>query len=198
MRVDTDSIRSFMEKWNLSMENDSCENFTHEQQMQIELENPLCLNFDSRLILNGKMLRTSHGCSVCFNPCLPDGMINETEAKCVMDHYGLDASFGWVICRNAFPWETKRRPEIKSLSLVLDQQPKRVPGQHFKTHAPGDAFIFFHPVTNKEYTLTVQALEPQTLAQNHFGSDRWLYPTNYVAMSYTLSPEPEDRIMLCD
>ena len=38
MRVDSESIRDFMKKWNLDWENDSCENFTREQQMQMEWE----------------------------------------------------------------------------------------------------------------------------------------------------------------
>ena len=45
--------------------------------MQIDLDNPLCLDFIPRLELNGKTMLTSHGCSVVFNPCLPDGVINE-------------------------------------------------------------------------------------------------------------------------
>ena len=57
---------------------------------------------------------TPHGCSVVFNPCLPDGMINEAEAKWALEHYGLDTSYGWMIFRAAFPWTSKRRPEIKS------------------------------------------------------------------------------------
>ena len=41
MRTETEDIRRFIAKWNLTAENDSEENFTQEQQMQIELENPL-------------------------------------------------------------------------------------------------------------------------------------------------------------
>ena len=103
MRVDSESIRDFMKKWNLDWENDSCENFTREQQMQMEWENPLCFNFKPCLKLNEKILQTTHGCAVSFNPCLPDGVINELEAKWAIDHYGLDSTYGWVICRDVFP-----------------------------------------------------------------------------------------------
>ena len=72
--------------------------------MQIDLDNPLCLDFIPRLELNGKTMLTSHGCSVVFNPCLPDRMINEAEAKWALEHYGLDTSYGWMIFRAAFPW----------------------------------------------------------------------------------------------
>ena len=38
--------------------------FTQEQQMQIDLDNPLCLDFIPRLELNGKTMLTSHGLSL--------------------------------------------------------------------------------------------------------------------------------------
>ena len=198
MQVDTDQIDCFMSKWNLSWENDSCETFTREQQMQIELDNPLCLEFTPRLTLNGKSLQASHGCSVCFNPCVPEGISNELEAKSAVEHYELEDSCGWVIYRNAFPWKSSRRPELRSLSLTMKQQPKQVPGPRIKVHAPGDSFTFFHPVSKTIYTLTVQNIEQQTIPQNKFGSDRWIYPTCYTAMSYTLSPEPTEEISLFD
>ena len=64
MRTPEEDIRKFMTKWDLHPENDSCEYFTQEQQLQIDLENPLCLDFIPRLELNGKTMLTSHGCSV--------------------------------------------------------------------------------------------------------------------------------------
>ena len=48
----------------------------------------------------------------------------------------------------------------------MEQQACDVPGPHFKLHAPGDSFSFVHPMNGTEYTLTVQALEPQTMEQN--------------------------------
>ncbi len=198
MRTPEEDIRKFMTKWDLHPENDSCEYFTQEQQLQIDLENPLCLDFIPRLELNGKTMLTSHGCSVVFNPCLPDGMINEAEAKWALEHYDLDTSYGWMIFRAAFPWTSKRRPEIKSLSLTMEQRPCRVPGPHFQTHAPGDSFSFLHPVSGTNYTLTVQEIEQQTIPQKCFGSDRWVYPTHFTVMRYTLFPESEEDISICD
>ncbi len=200
MRVEADEIRTFMKKWNLTQENDSYENFTREQQMELELDNPLCLHFNPRLKLNGRELRTSHGCAVTYNPCLPDRMGIELEAKWAVEHYGLDTSYGWVICRDAFPWEYKRRPEIKTLSLTMEQQPVSIPGPHFTVNAPGDSFRFVHPVNRTEYTLTVQELEQQTLPKNSFSSGRRIYPRHFVEMSYTLSPEASEQISVsgCD
>ena len=198
MRTEAKDIRRFIAKWNLTAENDSEENFTQEQRMQIELENPLGLDFSAKIELNGKTLRSSHGCAVGISPCLPDGAENEKVAQAAAAHYGLDDSYGWTIYRRCYPWAGKRRPEIRSLSLTMKQQPCCVPGPHFRTHAPGDSFSFSHPVSGTEYTLTVQKLERQSIPQAQFDSDRWACPTHFTAMSYTLSPEPDDAISICD
>lgn len=198
MRVEADEICAFMKKWNLTQENNSYENFTREQQMELELDNPLCLHFNPRPELNGRELRTSHGCAVTYNPCLPDEMGIGLEAKWAAEHYGQDTSYGWVICRDAFPWESKRRPEIKTLSLTMEQQPVSIPGPHFTVKAPGDSFRFVHPVNQTEYTITVQELEQQTLPKNSFGSGRRIYPTHFVKMRYTLSPEASEKITVSD
>lgn len=198
MRAEPEEIRAFMKKWDLTQEKDSRENLTREQQMELELDDPLCLHFEPRLELNGRELRTSHGCAVSYNPCLPEGMISELEGKWAAEHYGLDIAYGWVICRDAFPWKTKRRPEIKSLSLTMEQQPVSIPGPHFKADAPGDTFVFRHPTSEKEYTLTVRKLEQQTLPKNSFVSGRRFYPTCYTAMHYSLSPKPTELITIHD
>ena len=46
--------------------------------------------------------------------------------------------------------------------------------------------------------MTVQKLEQQTLSQKTADSDRWCRPTHFTAMSYTLSPEPENPISVFD
>ena len=117
MCTPAEDIREFMKKWDLTPENDSCLNFTQEQQLQIDLDNPLCLDIIPCLKLNGTTMQASHSCSVVFNPCLPDEINNEPEAKWVLKHYELDTSYGWMIFRAAFLWPDKRRPAIKSLSL---------------------------------------------------------------------------------
>ena len=76
--------------------------------MELELDNPLCLHFNPRLDLNGHELRASHGCAVTYNPCLPDGMGIELEAKWAVEHYSLDTSYGWVIYRNVEPERSVR------------------------------------------------------------------------------------------
>lgn len=198
MRVEAEEIQAFRKKWNLDQENDSCENFTQEQWMELELDNPLQMEFTPQLELNGQELRTSHSCAVTYHPCIMEGMVVEQEAKWAVQHYDLDLSSGWVICRSVFPWEKKRRSEIKTLSLTLESRPAAIPGPHFTVKAPGDSFRFVHPVNRTEYTLTVQEVEQQTFPQHSFGTEGWIYPEHFTVMSYTFSPEASAQITVSD
>lgn len=192
MRVEAEEIRAFMKKWDLDQESGSDKRLTREQQMQMELDNPLCLDFQPKLTLNGSELRMSHGSSVCYYPCLPNGLTGEMEAEWVVNHYALDTACGWAIFRYAFPWGRARRPEWKTLSLTMAQQPVSIPGPHFRADIPGSTISFSHPANGTRYTLTVREIERQVLPQSVFGSDEWEYPTHYCTMCYTVHPEIPD------
>ena len=198
MRAEPEGIRRFTKKWHLSPENDFFQDFTREQRMEMDAENPLDLPFTPGLEINGKPARPTHGSGVTFNPCLPEDTYYPLAAKWTVDHYGLDTSRGWAVTRYFFPWPWKRRPEVKTLSLTMEQQPVQIPGPHFNVRKPGDTFTFSHPVSGVDYTLTVRELERQAVPVGAFRSKDWLSPTNTVAMSYTLSPEPEENISICD
>ena len=194
MSAAPEDIRRFMEKWNLPQEEDSSEAFSRVQQMQMDAENPLCLDFHAALELNGKRLTPSHGCAVTLHPFPPDAISQDSEAQWAADHYGLDPAYGWVIYRNAFPWSGKRRPEIHTLSLTMEQPPLPVPAAHFRVGRPGDTVSVFHPRTHAPYVLTVEKLEASVAA----GLDPRLFPTHFTTMHYTLTPEPAEPLLLFD
>ncbi len=197
MRSDAKDILAFEEKWGLSLESDSGKNFTPEEQMQMASENPLELDYKSRLQLNGKNLSVSRGCSLCYNPCLPNRTENTLEALSALEHYNLDKNYGWVITRNAYPWSGTRRPAIKGLSLAMAARPFYIPGPHFAARKAGDKITFPHPVNGTEYVLTVRELEEKTFSQNSFGDGVREYPTHALAMNYTLFPE-DDNVFIVD
>ncbi len=199
MQIDPGQIRAFMDKWDLNAQNEADKNFSREQQMEIERDNPLCLDFDAVVRLNGKELVPTYGYGVSYNPCLPRDMIRRTEAKKVVDHYGLDPAYGWVIRRSAFPWKTKRRTEIRNLSVTLSQCPVSVPGPHFRVAAPGDTFDFTFPETGSRHTLTVQEYEQQKMDFSRMPAQDMEYPPYYFGMSYTIMPPlPNDRLTVSD
>lgn len=190
VQVPAERIRSFMEKQNLSLENNDSD-FTAEQRTQIRAENPLNINIITEVVLNGTVLSTSHSCGVSWNPCFPED--NGLESRSVIRHYGLDPASGWAIRRAAFPWKTKRKPQIKSLSVTLRQEPVAMPGPHFHVSAPGEPIEFTHPTTGLEQTLTVQEYEQREIPPEHFADQNQEFPTHYTVMSYTLSPDLPDN-----
>lgn len=183
-------ILAFMKKWNLSEDSGEAD-FTQEEQMCIDADNPLALDIRAQVMLGANVIPSSHGCSVSWNPCLPHG--NSAEAKRVLAHYELDPAYGWVLHRAAFPWATRRRPRVDALSVTLSREPSARPGMHFHVSAPGERIPFVHPATGVQHTLHVEEYEQRQLDHSHFGSRNQEFPTHYTVMSYTLRPELSDR-----
>ena len=131
--VEPANILAFMDKRHLSADADK-EQFTREQRMQIELDNPMHLDFHPVLHLNGKELHFSHGYGTSYIPCLPDSSAAgaEQDSKQAVAHYQLDTALGWVIQRFSYPWATRKKPEIKHLSVTMVQQEVSIPGPHFQ------------------------------------------------------------------
>lgn len=195
-QVPAQNIRFFMDKWNLSIENDGAK-FTDEQRMMIDAENPLAININRKVVFNGSLLSNSHGCGMSWNPCFPDS--NDVEIKHIIQHYNLDPAYGWGIWRAAFAWTTKRKPQMKTLSITLMQHPVAIAGPHFHVSAPGDCIEFTHPITGIRHMLTVQEYEQQELCNQHFANQNQELPMHYRLMSYTLFPAlPDGALTVTD
>lgn len=185
VQIPAERIYSFIDKWGLSPENDGG-SFTEEQQMQMETENPMVINISSEIVLNGKTISYSHGSGLSWNPCFPEQ--NGMESDGVCKHYGLDQTSGWIIWRSAFPWQTKRKPKITSLSVIIKHDPINICSSHFSISAPGEYIDFTNPTTQTLHTLTVQEYEQQEIPTDRF-SDDYDFPSHCTAMSYTISPD---------
>lgn len=193
MQVEPAAIRDFMKKWNLSAEYEAEQQFTQEQQMKLDLDNPMHLEFQSLLHLNGKELHSNHGYGTSFNPCLGPEYVVEDEAKRAVEHYELDLNYAWVILRSSYPWVTKRKPEIRRLSVAMIQDEVSIPGPHFRVSAPGDTVTFSY--SGQKCTLTVQEYEAKTMDWSRTRDTGLENPSHYVAMSYTVAPELPDGVM---
>lgn len=191
MRVEPSDIRVFMKKWDLDSENVSHQSLSEEQQMQMNLDNPLSLDFNSVLELNGKELRPNHGLGIAYDPCLLSEI--DRDAKYVIDHYGLNPNFGWMIWRSCYPWATKRKPVIQTLAVTMIQEKVPRPGPRFQVFHPGDTVAFSYG--GQEHVLTVQEYEAQTMDMSRMPQEGLEYPEHYMAMSYTVTPELPDGTM---
>ena len=206
MEIEPDTLRAFLNKWWPDGEAGGRE-FTPEEQEQQMAENPMTLDFQPTLTVNEKPLRRRSGKGFGWVPdaCRPEGEPGEQsqqnrEAVWLMEHYGLDQEKGWTFFRESFPWATKTRPVLKTLSLSLEQSLVSVSGPRFTVSGAGDSIPFTHPVTGEAHTLTVVEYEAQQMDAAHFqGKDQWEYPTHYTAMSFVVEPElPQQSLTVRD
>ncbi len=186
LQVPLERIRTFTDQWKLSADSDETD-FTDEQRMQIDRDNPLDIDIKIKAVLNGTEHPCSHGCGLSWNPCFPEG--NSLVAEHVIQHYGLDPAKGYAVSRSSFPWKTKCKPQIKRLSIKLAQEPVAVPGPHFQTSLPDGQIEFIYSPTGKKHTLTVQEYEQQEISSEDFHEPNQEFPSHYTVMSYTLSPD---------
>ena len=190
IKIPAERIYSFIDKWGLSPENDG-DSFTEEQQEEIETENPMVVNISPEIIMNGKTISYSHGCGLSWNPCFPEQ--NDIVSDGVCKHYGLDQTAGWVIWRSAFPWQTKRKPKISSLSVTIKHGRINICGSHFGIATPGQCIDFTNPTTQTSHTLTVLEYEQQEIPTDRFSDEDYNFPSHCTAMSYTISPDLDDE-----
>ena len=194
LRAEAEALRDFMQKWNLTPESDDFSRFTREEREQMEREHPLSLAFSPSLLLNGRTLRTSHGCGVLFLPEQPEHC---TDAEAAMAHYGLDRAYVWSIRRAAFPFVTKHAPKLNALAVTMAADEIHVPGPHFRADKAGDVLAFSYRGTG--YTLTVQEIESQELPRERMVLDpRFVYPAHFNAIRYTLTPEPPENAIFIE
>lgn len=193
IEIQSEKEKAFIDKWYPVLSKD--ENISNELREQIEQENPIDVNFRTHLKVNGKPVIAKHGNSVQWLPesCLPDGVKNESESKEIIRHYGLDETKVWSFHRWSFPWSSKRKPEIKSISLKLERDPVTIQGVHFKNPSVGDVISFVHPISDAEHKLTVLAYEKQEFPRQGFQHEEYEFPTLHTAMTYTLEPELPGR-----
>ncbi len=199
--VSTDAERfcAFWDKWT---DDDGRErSYTVEEQLQIALENPLRHAFDASVLCNGKLLRESCAYGESYLPpaCRRDGMHGQRTGEAILAHYGLDENRCWSFRRISFPWVTKRKPRLPSLTLTLQQDPLSFPGPTFSVSAPGDTVSFSHPRSGKDHVLTVTEYEAQEMDPVHFGDGDTDYPTHYTVMTFTVTPPlPRHAIFVAD
>ena len=187
--ADGDKVGKFLFKWMYAEEDES--KLTAEQRNQIENENPLAFDFRSCVEVNGKPLREKQGRG---NVWVQGYELYESESmRDTLNHYGLSLDKCWIWHRISFPWVTKTKPSIKTLSLKLEQRPQTILGDKFTVKENGQQVRFIHPVTKVEYMLTVTEYEQDTINFERQFSEGYEHPTYLTKMAYTLEPDLTGR-----
>lgn len=205
VEVDPATIQAFMDKWSPWWEGNRP--LTPEEDERQDGENPLQIMFTPKAIVNGRELYSSNGngsqwIPMSIRPECEQGAYNQQDWETIwlMEHYDLDQELGWVFSRRSFPWATKTKPVVKTLSLVLEQDRKAVPGLRFTVQDVGNVVPFTNPATGECHTLQVVEYEEQEIDTSHLPyTEGWEYPTHCTAMSYVVEPElPREELTVRD
>lgn len=188
MRADKEALRAFMDKWKLPGKPGMERGLSKKERMELEQDNPLTADFQPHIFCNEKELRLFRSCGVSWQPYLEEIQDME-EAKSAMGHYGLPDDCGWTVTRAFFQWNTKRRSEIRKLSLAMEQLPASAPGDSFTVNGAGDCVGIADPASRRACTLTVREYEHEILEEEYVERDGWEYPRHFDVMGYTLEPE---------
>lgn len=186
IQINPSSIQTFRDKWPDVMQSDE---ISDKLAKLMNSENPLSVNADFSIILNGKTIQYKNYCATYWNPCLEDGTTNDYETEMLCEHYGCDKSYGWAFIRASFPWASKGKTQIHSLSICVEQKPKFFPGPHFTTKEKD--IEFFHPRTQKKHSLTVLSCSSEQLPPSNFSDNEYEYPCHFQQLNYRIEPELE-------
>lgn len=189
-RVDPEAIRRFADKWNLSPENDDIDLFSPAQQLQMEAENPLTLDLNAAILVDGREYPMKESSSAVWNSCFEPDADDDTAARLVRQ-YGLDPAFSWNLCRMCFPYTAGQ--ELRSLSLTLREEPRPLPGPCFSTDGTQTDFVFTFPPDGTQHTLHIEEYRQETL-DDTFTDENWEYPRQFTEMIYTLTPDLDSSL----
>ena len=203
VEIDPTAHWAFLEKWRPCWEGNKP--LTPEEEERQMAENPMTVGFTPKATVNGRELHRRSGNGFGWIPMFlrqeyEQGEYSQQDWESIwlMEHYGLDSEKGWMFWRYSFPWATKTKPILKTLSLFLEQDAKAVPGPRFTVSGVGDTVEFTHPITGKTHVMTVveygaEEMNPSPLP------DEWDYPTHYTAMAYMVEPElPREALTVRD
>lgn len=180
-------LRAFGKKWQPLIA--PGRELTPEEQERMNAEDPMNISFRPELTVNGRKMPGWSGSGSGWRPLAyqEEYSPQDWENLRLLEHYGLDPAQGWFLWRCSFPWATKRRPVLQSISLKLIEEPLPVPGCRFTVAGAGDRVPFIHPVTGAAHTLRVLDYKEEQVDTVGLGED-WDYPTHCMAMYYTVEP----------
>ena len=185
--VPLQAIQDFIQKWNLTPENDDSDCFSKVQRMEMEAENPQELEISPTAVVNGREhpYRRGTGLFYCAKLEWPG---SDLTGEAVAKHYGLNQETGWNLWRYVFPWG--RRKQVNTLSLTLQTDRARWPGTPFQVKQAGEQVELIHPRTGESCTLTVRDFQRDALDSDRIpGREEWEFPNHLWRFTYTVEPE---------
>lgn len=210
MRIPHEAVRAFWEKWQAVLEGEQENGLSPEQEEQIREENPMHLDFQVELSVNGQKLERAMSCGTSDSKVLRElagstageeayergsGAAGKVDAVEVLKQaYGCGEESGWCFKRFMFRW--KKRPakvEQLEIRLVAGSRSYACGTVETDSASAGKIFELVHPLTGEQFQLEVKDLEAGQIPQEVLEGmeSRWgrmELPSHYMTLSYTISP----------
>lgn len=206
IRVSNEAVQQFLDKWECKLGN----RLSEEEQEALMEENPLTVNFNLKVTVNGEELENELGCGTSYSRIVFEKYHSKerqgiTEEERLAQEYGCDDTASWCFVRHSCRWE-KKPDRLESLVIDFIAERKPYAAEKIETDADcgGKIFSVVHPLTGETYELKVYGTEQNTLNPNIWkemkGRNSGLeYPTQYLALSYELTGElAEEEFRLQD
>ena len=173
---------------------------TQEDIERMDAECPLNIHLRCTARINGSDGVYCGGSGMVWMPPMPGEGNGYDDARWVLEHYGFDTNYAWIINRDNYRWPSGIRPELNSLEITITQRPVSLSGTHFKTPVDGNVVKVQHPLSGKIYTLTIEDLKNEEADMRNVHGMGLEFPTKYTQMEYRIEPElvsRQYRIMDC-
>ena len=164
-----------------------------EEIERMDAECPLNIHLRCAANFNGSNGVYCGGNGMAWMPPMPGEGSGYDDARWVLEHYGLDTNYAWIINRDNYRWPGGTRPELNSLEVTITQRPVSLSGTHFKTPMDGNSVKAQHPLSGKTYSLTIEDLKQEEADMRNVQSMGLEFPRKYTQMEYRIEPELASR-----
>ena len=162
---------------------------TQEEIERMDAECPLNIHLRCTAKINGSNGVFCGGSAMAWMPPLPGEGNGYEDARWVLEHYGFDTNYAWIINRDNYLWPNGVKCELESLVMTITQRPVSLSGTHFKTPAASNTVELRHPRSGEDYTLTIEELTQEKADMRAVSSMGMEFPTCYTQLVYRISPE---------
>lgn len=201
IRIPGKIVQDFWDRWHRRLEN----GLDAREREQFMRENPLDVDLDLEISVNGRQLEKEFGCGAGYTRIFGDQIRGSLEEQLFLE-YGCDEKDGWQFkrfaCRwgeNMFSHERMRSYEsmISSMEVrfVAYDRPYGCDPMRIAVEDVGKRSVLLHPVSGRSYTLFVDKVEQQELSadvlksvRRQSGCRHLEYPSHYLAVAYHTEP----------
>lgn len=206
IRVSNEAVQQFLDKWEQMLERHP----DKEELEQMMEENPLTMDFNVKIIVNGKELENNSGCGTSYSKIVLEKYHSKkrhrpTEEEKVAQEYGCDDNASWYFLRHQCRWNKKpERLENLEIDFIAERKPYVAKKIELDLKCEEAVYEVTHPLTGEKYKLKIHETKQNALNPNIWKSiqernPKMEYPTNYLTLSYELNPDlPEENFRLED